>query len=310
MINILLDCTKLKDMELIYNIGIGLKYILIGIFILIPFITLMKVLYNFFSHITSRRTVKKFFMQTFLSIVLTLLVVITPMFFKGVNEYDSDLNYCLKYTTKTNLNKLREDDKEKKILKENGIEEKYIKLEEKIKEINSELIYKINNGDKNNNEKRSMTINIKENNGKWGTLEFRDGIFYILGSSENINKRDQLLGLNPIFYNRLKAMINDASNIGYKINVVVGYRSYLKYSYLYGEDDCINKCIYMIHPDTQMHSYGISAKLDFSSEAAKTWANNNAYKYGLLFKYDNIIEPSRVVYKDSPTCNSLCEVEK
>ena len=73
MINILLDCTKLKDMELIYNIGIGLKYILIGIFILIPFITLMKVLYNFFSHITSRRTVKKFFMQTFLSIVLTLL---------------------------------------------------------------------------------------------------------------------------------------------------------------------------------------------------------------------------------------------
>lgn len=310
MINILLDCTKLKDMELIYNIGIGLKYILIGIFILIPFITLMKVLYNFFSHITSRRTVKKFFMQTFLSIVLTLLVVITPMFFKGVNEYDSDLNYCLKYTTKTNLNKLREDDKEKKILKENGIEEKYIKLEEKIKEINSELIYKINNGDKNNNEKRPMTINIKENNGKWGTLEFRDGIFYILGSSENINKRDQLLGLNPIFYNRLKAMINDASNSGYKINVVVGYRSYLKYSYLYGEDDCINKCIYMIHPDTQMHSYGISAKLDFSSEAAKTWANNNAYKYGLLFKYDNIIEPSRVVYKDSPTCNSLCEVEK
>jgi len=310
MINILLDCTKLKDMELVYNIGIGLKYILIGIFILMPFITLIKVLYNFFSHITSKRTVKKFFIQTFVSIGLIFSVLLMPMVFSRADEHKSNLDYCLKYTTKVNLDKLREDDKERKLLKENGIEEKYLELEEKIKENKSDLIYKINNGDKNNNEKRPMTINVKENNGKWGTLEFRDGIFYILGSSENVNRRDQLLGLNPIFYNRIKVMIEDAKNNEYKINIVVGYRPYFKYSYLYGEDDCINKCSYMIHPDTQMHSYGISALLNFSSEEAKVWAYSNAYKYGLYFKYDNIIEPSRIVYKDNPTCKSLCEVEE
>jgi len=310
MINILLDCTKLKDMELMYNIGIGLKYFLIGILILIPFITLLKVLFNFFSKIRSRRTIKKFFIQTCLSIGLIFSVYLTPKFFSRVDEYKSSFDYCMKYTNKTNLNKLKENDKEKQLLKETGIEEKYNNLELMIKESKKDLITKINNQDKNNNEKRNMTIEIEEKKGQWGNLKFEGGIFYILGSNEKINKRDGLLGLNPVFLNRLNKMIEDSKEYNHKINVVIGYRPYSKYLETFNKDECNESCSYNLHPSVQMHSYGISSKLYFSTEEAKKWAYDNAYKYGLYFKYDSIIEPSKVVYNDYPTCNSLCEVEE
>lgn len=311
MINILLDCTKLKDMELFYNLEEIIKYIIIAILILIPFITLIKVLYNFFSHITSRRTVRKFFLQTFLSIGLVFCVYLMPIIFSRVDEYKSNFDYCLKYTNKENLEELRKYNKEKEELKKNGIEEKYAELKNKIKENRKNLISKINTSNKNNNENRSVIIKLEENNNVWGNLEFKDGVFYINGSNEKMNIKDGIVGLNPVFSNRLNKMIEDAKEYNYQINVVIGYRNYSKVKETFDiEGDCLEKCDYLIHPNVQMYSYGISANLKFNSEDAKKWAYNNAYKYGLYFKYENIIEPAKVVYKDYPTCQKMCEVEE
>lgn len=305
---ILLDCTKLEVLKLIFNIIKYTKYVVLFICALIPFIFLIKIIYNLITGIRSSKTKKSFFKSFLLSLVIVSVMYLIIYSFKGLDEYKSNINYCLKYANLENINILEKNKKEVEENK-NVVEEEYLKLENSIKEYNKKEISKINSENKNNNETRKSTIITKFNDNKWGNLEYKNGIFYILGSAKDMNRRDNNYGLNPIFYDRLSKMITDSEN---KIKISIGYRSYDKFLEVWNssDDDCNTKCDYIINPDSELYSYGISANLYFADEKTKEWAHNNAYKYGLYFKSDDRIEPAKVVYKSYPTCKKLCEVEK
>ena len=122
---------------------------------------------------------------------------------------------------------------------------------------------------------------------------------------------------NPIIgedlYTKLEELVDKFHRVEWRmVGGNPAERSYDKFLEVWNssDDDCHTKCEYIINPDSELYSYGISANLYFADEKTKEWAHNNAYKYGLYFKSDDRIEPAKVVYKSYPTCKKLCEVEK
>ena len=66
--------------------------------------------------------------------------------------------------------------------------------------------------------------------GTYGSVEVKDGVFYLPNtrptSDAHIPKQSGQYGLNPIFWERLSALISDAAAQGYTITVTSGWRSY------------------------------------------------------------------------------------
>ena len=109
---ILLDCTKLEVLKLIFNIIKYTKYVVLFICALIPFIFLIKIIYNLITGIRSSKTKKSFFKSFLLSLVIVSVMYLIIYSFKGLDEYKSNINYCLKYANLENINILEKNKKE------------------------------------------------------------------------------------------------------------------------------------------------------------------------------------------------------
>ena len=127
---ILLDCTKLEVLKLIFNIIKYTKYVVWFSCALIPFIFLRKIIYNLITGIRSSKTKKSFFKSCLLSLVIVSVMYLIIYSFKGLDEYKSNINYCLKYANLENINILEKNKKEVEENK-NVVEEEYLKLEKK-----------------------------------------------------------------------------------------------------------------------------------------------------------------------------------
>ncbi|MQT13638.1 phage tail length tape measure family protein [Segnochrobactrum spirostomi] len=99
-------------------------------------------------------------------------------------------------------------------------------------------------------------------------------------------------GLNPEFGRRLEAMISDASSSGLKIGITSGFRSTERQAQLwadavakYGSESAARK--WVAPPGSSNHNRGLAADLSYSSADARSWAHDNAGRYGLSFPLDN-----------------------
>lgn len=99
-------------------------------------------------------------------------------------------------------------------------------------------------------------------------------------------------GLNPEFGRRLEAMISDASSSGLKIGITSGFRSTERQAQLwadavakYGSESAARK--WVAPPGSSNHNRGLAADLSYSSPDAKSWAHDNAGRYGLSFPLNN-----------------------
>lgn len=161
-------------------------------------------------------------------------------------------------------------------------------------------------------------------NGSYGSVEVVNGVFYLPNtrptSDADIPKQSGQYGLNPIFWERLNALISDAAAQGYTITVTSGWRSYSSQRSLWDNSTrpCSERGKWVACPGGSRHGFGIAADLSFNGtscsgnwdcNSAAAWAHANASNYGLNFRMSWEpwhIEPAQIVGGNFGTCTATC----
>ena len=160
--------------------------------------------------------------------------------------------------------------------------------------------------------------------GTYGSVEVKDGVFYLPNtrptSDAHIPKQSGQYGLNPVFWERLSALINDAAAQGYTITVTSGWRSYSSQRSLWDNSNrpCSERGKWVACPGGSRHGFGIAADLSFNGtscsggwdcNSAAAWAHANAANYGLKFRMSWEpwhIEPDQIVGGSFGACTATC----
>lgn len=163
-----------------------------------------------------------------------------------------------------------------------------------------------------------------EANGSYGSVRYENGTFIVPNqratSDADIPKQSGPYGLNPIFWDRLGKLINDAAAQGYKITVTSGWRSFSSQLSLWQNSNraCSVRRQWVACPGGSRHGFGIAADLAFNGtscsgswncNAAATWVHNNAARYGLVFRLSNEawhIEPDKLTGGNFGACTYPC----
>lgn len=161
-------------------------------------------------------------------------------------------------------------------------------------------------------------------NGNYGSVEVVDGVFYLPNtrptSDADIPKQSGEYGLNPIFWERLSALINDAAAQGYTVTVTSGWRSYSSQRSLWDNSTrpCSERGKWVACPGGSRHGFGIAADLSFNGtscsggwdcNSAAAWVHANAANYGLNFRMSWEpwhIEPAQIVGGSFGACTATC----
>ena len=181
------------------------------------------------------------------------------------------------------------------------------------------------NGNNGNNENNGGNVVNPNENGSSGKVTVKDGVFYIPNkratSDADTPKQSGKGGLNPVFWERLNKMINDASAKGYKVTITSGLRPYSRQLSLWKNSSrpCSQRSKWVACPGGSRHGWGIAADLKYNGKscdknswncnAAATWVHNNASKYGLKFRMKHEpwhIEPSQVKGGNYGSCKVPC----
>ena len=160
--------------------------------------------------------------------------------------------------------------------------------------------------------------------GEYGSVRVENGVFYIPNrratSDADIPKQSGGYGVNPIFWERLNALLTDASAKGYNVTVTSGWRSYSSQRSLWDNSNrpCSERGKWVACPGGSRHGFGIAADLSFNgtscsggwdcNEAAK-WVHANAANYGLKFRMSWEpwhIEPENVQGGSFGSCQATC----
>ncbi len=160
--------------------------------------------------------------------------------------------------------------------------------------------------------------------GEYGLLRVENGVFYLPNrratSEADIPKQSGQYGLNPIFWERLSALISDAKAQGYSVKVTSGWRSYGSQRSLWDNSNrpCNQRGKWVACPGGSRHGFGIAADLSFNGSscsggwdcnAAARWVHANAGNYGLKFRMSWEpwhIEPANVQGGSFGSCNASC----
>lgn len=311
-----------------YQVGLILKFALTITLTIVPIIVMIMCMIDISKHVikpdSPGPTIKMMVSRLISGLIIFLLPTIITAVFSLIEGYDD--SSITKYYTEASAEKLDELKKElnaefkaqknkttaelKEATKQR--EEAERKRVEQLEELNPSATSPGNyDGD-------------SISSGTYGSVTVKDGVFYIPNrratSDADIPKQSGGYGLNPIFWERLNALMKDAEARGYKIGVTSGWRSYSSQRSLWDNSTraCSERGKWVACPGGSRHGYGIAADLSYNgtgcsggwdcNEAAK-WVHENAANYGLVFRMSWEpwhIEPAQVSGGSFGSCNVSC----
>lgn len=311
-----------------YQVGLILKYILSIIFTIIPIIVMIMCMIDISKHIikpdSPGPTIKMIISRLIAGLVIFLLPTMISTVFSLVENYDDSA--ITKYYTDASVEKLEQlreqikqdfaadKNKTNAELKQAAIERE--EAEKKRIEQLEEL--KKDEDSPGNYDGDSIS------GGSYGKLKVENGVFYIPNqratSDSDIPKQSGQYGLNPIFWERLSSLLNDAKERGYNVTVTSGWRSYSSQRSLWDNSSraCSERPKWVACPGGSRHGFGIAADLSFNGtscsggwdcNAAAKWVHENAANYGLKFRMSWEpwhIEPENVQGGSFGSCNASC----
>ena len=316
-----------------YQIGLILKYALNITFIVVPIIVTIMAMIDVFKLVTKPEnpgtTVKAVVTRLIAGLIVFMLPSLISATFSLIDNYDDTT--ITKYYTEASPEKIEQ----LKIEYDNQLKAEKSKQEAQLKE----------NANKRKEEERKRNEQIEEqreemeeeqsstggtydgdtvSNGSYGSVEVKDGVFYLPNrratKDSDIPKQSGQYGLNPIFWERLSSLLNDAKAQGYNVTVTSGWRSYASQRSLWDNSSrpCSERGKWVSCPGGSRHGFGIAADLSFNGtscsgswdcNAAAKWVHANAPKYGLKFRMSWEpwhIEPEQVVGGSFGSCQARC----
>ena len=315
-----------------YQVGLILKYTFSIIFTVIPIIVMVMCMIDLSKHITKPDnygpTIKIMVSRLIAGLIIFLLPTLISTVFSLIENYDN--SSITKYYTDASVEKIEqlkselsaefaaEKNKTTAELKQAGIEreEAERKRVEQLEEFERE--------EENTNTGGGNYSGDSISGGEYGSLRVENGIFYLPNrratSEADIPKQSGEYGLNPIFWERLSALISDAKAQGYNVTVTSGWRSYSSQRSLWDNSNrpCSERGKWVACPGGSRHGFGIAADLSFNGtscsggwdcNAAAKWVHANAANYGLKFRMSWEpwhIEPENVQGGRFGSCNASC----
>lgn len=315
-----------------YQVGLIIKYTMHIVFTIVPIIVMIMCMIDISKHITKpdapSPTIKMIVTRIIAGLIIFLLPTMFDAVFSLIENYDN--TFITKYYTEASVEKIEQLkvevenerianlNKSKAELKEAGNKraEEERKRNEQIEELRKEN--EQNNSGGGNYDGDSVS------SGEYGSVRVENGVFYIPNrratSDADIPKQSGGYGVNPIFWERLNALLTDASAKGYNVTVTSGWRSYSSQRSLWDNSNrpCSERGKWVACPGGSRHGFGIAADLSFNgtscsggwdcNEAAK-WVHANAANYGLKFRMSWEpwhIEPENVQGGSFGSCQATC----
>ena len=315
-----------------YQVGLIIKYAMHIVFTIVPIIVMIMCMIDISKHITKPDapgpTIKMIVTRIIAGLIIFLLPTMFDAVFSLIENYDN--TFITKYYTEASVEKIEQLkvevenerianlNKSKAELKEAGNKraEEERKRNEQIEELRKEN--EQNNSGGGNYDGDSVS------SGEYGSVRVENGVFYIPNrratSDADIPKQAGGYGVNPIFWERLNALLTDASAKGYNVTVTSGWRSYSSQRSLWDNSNrpCSERGKWVACPGGSRHGFGIAADLSFNgtscsggwdcNEAAK-WVHANAANYGLKFRMSWEpwhIEPENVQGGSFGSCKATC----
>lgn len=98
--------------------------------------------------------------------------------------------------------------------------------------------------------------------------------------------------INPILRNRFISARTAARNLGFKISIRSGWRSWKLQQSMYERalrqyGDAKTASRWVLPPERSMHVWGVAIDVQFNSPEAKNWFRWNSYRFGLCRPYKN-----------------------
>lgn len=328
--NLLLDLSNTVNQIGIYRIIVILKYVLTITLTVVPLIIIImatidmsKVIFNPDSN---KEALKKILNRILAGLAVFLIPSVLSFCFSLIEEFDDTT--IIAYYNSATIEKVKELEEQYKVEKAaadaiNKAEQKeaYAKLYEEEKKKNEQLEEIM---DKYRDDNTGTYNGDSISSGEFGSVTVEDGVFYIPNqratSDSDIPKQSGEYGLNPIFWERLSALIDDAAKNGYTVTVTSGWRSYSSQRSLWDRSSrpCSERGKWTACPGGSRHGFGIAADLSFNGtscsggwdcNAAAKWVHANAANYGLHFRMSWEpwhIEPAQVVGGNFGSCNASC----
>ena len=312
-----------------YQIGLIAKYALHIVFIIIPIIVMIMCMIDVSKLITKPEapgaTIKTIVTRLIAGLVVFLLPTLISAVFSLVEDYDD--TFLTKYYTDASVEKielLKEQYNNEQIAnkaKTNALLKEASVAREEAERKRNEPIEQ----DRIENENNEGTYDGDTvSNGTFGSVTVKDGVFYVPNrratSDADIPKQSGGYGLNPIFWERLNSLLEDAKKQGYNVTITSGWRSYSSQRSLWDNSTrpCNERPQWVACPGGSRHGFGIAADLSFNGtacsgswdcNAAATWIHANAANYGLRFRMSWEpwhIEPAQVIGGSFGSCSASC----
>jgi LAS superfamily LD-carboxypeptidase LdcB len=314
-----------------YQVGLTIKYALNIVFTIIPIIVMIMCMVDISKHITKPDapgpTIKMIVTRIIAGLIIFLLPTMFDAVFSLIEGYDN--SFITKYYTEASVEKIEQ-------LKVDVENERVANLNKSKAELKEAANKKAEEERKRNEQIEEQRKENEQNNsggnysgdsvssGEYGSVKVENGVFYLPNrratSDSDIPKQSGGYGLNPIFWERLNALLTDASAKGYNVTVTSGWRSYSSQRSLWDNSNraCSERGKWVACPGGSRHGFGIAADLSFNgtscsggwdcNEAAK-WVHANAANYGLKFRMSWEpwhIEPENVQGGSFGSCNVSC----
>lgn len=315
-----------------YQVGLTLKYAMHIVFTIVPIIVMIMCMIDISKHITKPDalgpTIKMIVTRIIAGLIIFLLPTMFDAVFSLIENYDN--TFITKYYTEASIEKIEQ-------LKVEVENERIANLNKSKAELKEAANKKAEEERKRNEQIEEQRKENEQNNsgsgnyngdsvssGEYGSVRVENGVFYIPNrratSDADIPKQSGGYGVNPIFWERLNALLTDASAKGYNVTVTSGWRSYSSQRSLWDNSNrpCSERGKWVACPGGSRHGFGIAADLSFNgtscsggwdcNEAAK-WVHANAANYGLKFRMSWEpwhIEPENVQGGSFGSCQATC----
>lgn len=326
-----LTCETSSELRIFFILKFIIAVILIGIPVITTISTMWFLAKQMMTNEVTKENIWIVVKKIFACVLVFLIIPIHNSVVKALGENSLEENSCWINATSENIESLRAQElsarEAKRIAEKLAKEEKYRQWQAEVEELKKQAAenqLKIesepdDSGVDNNYDGSSE-------NGKWGLLTVKNGVFILPNRRAKNNSETPVqegkYGLNPIFWNRLSSLINDAAKRGCKVTVSSGHRSYSSQLSTWNNNHraCPTRCSWVAYPGGSRHNFGIAADLrhngtscsegPYDCNSCAKWVHDNASKYGLKFRLDNEpwhIEPSQVQGGNFTSCSSICK---
>lgn len=332
---ILNETTNIVNQIGIYRMALVAKSIFSIVFVIVPIIviifSMIDISHSIFKPDSLKDNIKKPVNRIIAGIVIFLLPTVIEYCFTLIDNYDN--SQILSYYNEASIEKIKNLENEYKVQKaaEEAKEAAYrkeelLKQEEERRKKNEQMeeFRKVLDDAWNPPSSGGNYSGDSVSSGTYGSVKFENGVFYIPNqratSDSDIPKQSGQYGLNPIFWERLSALMSDAQAQGYNITITSGWRSYSSQRSLWDNSSrpCSERGKWTACPGGSRHGFGIAADLSFNGtscggnwdcNATAKWVHANAANYGLTFRMSWEpwhIEPAQVQGGNFGSCQATC----